>query len=65
MSVVLGTLNPADDDEFESVDVSTSDYDAGWIRLQQSDPELPDDDTIVIDRRQMQHLSLIIDTFLS
>ena len=65
MSVILGDLVPDDKREFQTVEVMSADYSAGWIRMEQQDPDLPDCDTIVIDRKQMQELSVIIDRFLT
>lgn len=61
MSVGLGTLIG---DDVEEVEVMSSDYDAEWIRLDQVNPEQMILDSIVLDRNQMQQLSVIIDRFL-
>lgn len=63
MSVGLGTL-PGDSVEFLNVDVSSSDYDQEWIRLEQPSPDSKYPDVIILNRQQMQMLSQIIDRFM-
>lgn len=59
MTVGLGTLYPADE-EFDTVDVYADSYDCRHLTMY--DPR--DGNIIIVDRAQLQELSIIIDRFL-
>jgi hypothetical protein len=63
MSVQLGELK-AIDGKSSPVEVEASNFDADLLVLQQDEPGSEHPDVIIMDRKQLQELSQVIDRFL-